>query len=66
MMPAKLATLGLLKLKLFWTEGYDVKIYVYDVTNKFLSRDLNLIVDLVKRSKFHLTSILEGLEQKNR
>ena len=58
MMPAKLATLGLLKLKLFWTEGYDVKIYVYDVTNKFLSRDLNLIVDLVKRSKFHLTSIL--------
>ena len=30
----------------FWNEGYDVITYVNDVTNKFLSRDSNYIVDL--------------------
>ena len=34
-MLAKMATLGLLKVKLFWRKGYDVTISVHDVTNKF-------------------------------
>ena len=47
MMSAKLANLGLLEIKVFWNKGYDVKISVYDVTNKVLSRDWNYIVDEV-------------------
>ena len=39
MMSAKMATLGLLKIKVFWNKGYDVIIYVHDVTNKILSGD---------------------------
>ena len=41
MMSAKMATLGLLKIKVFWNKGYDVIISVNDVTNKTLSRDSN-------------------------
>ena len=41
MMSAKMATLGLLKLKVFWNKGYGVIISVYDITNKILSRDSN-------------------------
>ena len=52
MMSAKLATLGLLKIKVFWNKGYDVIIYVYDVTNKILSRDLIYIVNVIKWPKF--------------
>ena len=52
MIPAKMGTLGLLKIKLFWNKGYDVKIYVHDVTNKILSRDSNQIVYLVIWPKF--------------
>ena len=37
MISAKMATPGLLKIKIFWKIGYDVIISVYDVTNKFLS-----------------------------
>ena len=33
MMLAKLATLGLLKIKLFQNKGYDIIICVHDVTN---------------------------------
>ena len=40
MMSAKMATLALLKIKLFWNKGYDVIISVRDVTNKVLSHDL--------------------------
>ena len=47
MMPAKLATLGLLKIKVFRNKDYDFLISVHDVTNKTLSRDLNYIVDVV-------------------
>ena len=35
MMSAKLATPGLLKIKIFWNKGYDVIILDYDTTNKF-------------------------------
>ena len=46
-MSAKLATPGLLKIKIFQNKGYDVIIPDYDVTNKILSRDSNYIVDVV-------------------
>ena len=52
MMSAKTATLGLLKLKVFWNKIYDAIICIYDVTNKFLSRDWNYIVDVVMWPKF--------------
>ena len=57
MMSAKMATLGLLEIMVFWKKGYDVIICVHDVTNKMLSRDLNYIVDLVMWPKFGNTSI---------
>ena len=57
MMSAKLATLGLLKIKVFWNKGYDVIISVHDVTNKILSRDSNYIVDVVMWPKFGNSSI---------
>ena len=47
MMSAKMATLGLLRMKVFLNESYDVIISVHDVTNKILLRDLNYIVDLI-------------------
>ena len=34
MMSVKLATLGLLKIKVLWNKGYDVIISVHDVTKK--------------------------------
>ena len=45
MMSAKLTTLGLRKIKVFWNE-------VYDVTSKILSRDSNYIEDVVMHPKF--------------
>ena len=47
MMSAKLATLGLLKTKVFSNKGYDVIISVRDLTNKILSRDTNYIIHVV-------------------
>ena len=47
MMSAKLATPGLLKIKMFQNKGYDVIIPDYDVTNKILSCNSNYIVDMV-------------------
>ena len=57
MMPAKMATPGLLKIRVFWNKGYDVIIFVYDVTNKILSRDSNYIIDVVMWPKFGNCSI---------
>ena len=42
-----MAALGLLKIKLFWNEGYDVIISVQDVTNKNSLRESNYIVDML-------------------
>ena len=56
-MSAKMATPDLLKIKVFWTKGYDVIVYVYDVSNKILSRNSNYIVDEVKWPKFGNSSI---------
>ena len=52
MMSAKMATPGLLTIKIFWNKGYDVLISVHDVTNKFLSRGSNYIVNVVMWQKF--------------
>ena len=45
----KLATLGLLKIKVFRNKGYDVMTFVYDFNSKILSSDSNFIVDLVTK-----------------
>ena len=47
MISAKLVTLGLLKIKIFWNKGYDVMISLHDVINNILSRESNYIVDFV-------------------
>ena len=75
MMSAKMATLSLFKIKVFWNKCYDVIISVYDVINKNLSRDSNYIIDVVTWPKFGnsstsmreviITSILFGFDQKN-
>ena len=57
MISTKLVTSGLLKIKVFRSEGYDVMIYVHGVTNKFLSRDSNYIVDMGMWPKFANSSI---------
>ena len=57
MMSAKMATLGLLKIKVFWNKGYDVITSVCDVTNKILSRESNYIADVVMWPKFGNFSI---------
>ena len=57
MISAKLATLGLLKINLFWNKGYDIIISVHDVTNKMLSCDSNDMADMVMWPKFVSSSI---------
>ena len=47
MMSIKMTTPGLLKIKVFCNEDYDVIISVHDVKNKILSRDSNHIIDVV-------------------
>ena len=51
-MLTKTATPGLLRIKVFWTNGFDVIISVHDVTNKILSRDSNYDVNVAMWSKF--------------
>ena len=57
MMPAKMITLGLFKIKAFWNKIYDIIVSVYDVTNKILSDDSNYIVDVLMWPKFGNSSI---------
>ena len=52
-----MATLDLLKVKVFWNKGYDVIISVHDSTNKILSRESNDIVHLAMRPKIGNSSI---------
>ena len=52
MIPAKLATLGLLKIKVFWNKSYDFIISAHDVTYKILTRDSNYMVNVVMWPKF--------------
>ena len=46
-MSAKFATLGLLKINVFWKKYFDVMISAHNVTNKNLSSNTNYIVDMV-------------------
>ena len=46
-MPAKLATLGLFKLKSLWNKDYDIIISVHDVINEILLSEPNYTVDVV-------------------
>ena len=62
MMSAKMATPGFRKIKVFWKKGYDVTIFVNDVTNKILSCDSNHIVDVVTWPKFGGNSIISMRE----
>ena len=74
-MSAKIITLGFLKIKVFWSKGYDVITSFHDITNRILSRDSNYIVDVVVWPKFGnssisireviITSISWGCDQKN-
>ena len=57
MMSAKMANPGLLEITVFWNKGYDLIIFVDDVTNKISSRDSNYIVDLFMWPKFGNSSI---------
>ena len=57
MMSAKIVTPGLLKITVFWNQGYDVIISVDDVTKKILSLDSNYIVDVLICQKFGNCSI---------
>ena len=57
MTSAKLGTLGLLKINVFWNKGYDVLIFLQNLTSKILSRDSNYIVEVVIWPKFDKFSI---------
>ena len=57
MMSAKMATLGLLKIKTFWNKGYDVINYIHEVTNKILLHELNYIADVIVWPRFGYSSI---------
>ena len=56
-MSPKIATLGLLKIQVFWNKDSGVIISVHGVTNKILSRDSNYIVDEIMWPKFGNSSI---------
>ena len=71
MMPAKLATPGLLKINIFWNKSYDVIIPDYDVASNILLSDSNYVADAVLSPKFGnsmreviIRSFLFGFDQK--
>ena len=57
MMSAKIATLGLLKVKVIWNKGYDVIVSVNEFANEILSLDSNHIIDSVMWPKFGNSNI---------
>ena len=57
MMSAKLATLGLLKIKEFWNNNYDVISFDHGITRKIFSRESNYGVDVVMWPKFGSSNI---------
>ena len=56
-MSAKLATPGLLKVKVFWNKGFDVITFGQDVTNTIFKRDENYIINVVIWQRFGNSSI---------
>ena len=59
MMLAKMAALGLYKIKEFWNKDYDVIIFLHDVTNRILSRDSTYIVVMWPKFDNSSTSMRE-------
>ena len=57
MISAKLALLGLLKIKVFRNKGYDITISVQDITNKILSYESYYTVDVAMLPKFGNSNI---------
>ena len=57
-MSAKLVTLSVLKIKIFWNSDYGVIISAHDVTNKILLRDSIYIADVAMWSKFDKSKFL--------
>ena len=53
---AKITTLGLLKIKVFWNKGYDIIIFVQDIMSKTSSLDSSEVVDVVMLPKFDRSS----------
>ena len=58
MMSPKMATPGLLKIKVFLNKRSYIIIFLYGITNKILSLDSNNIVDVAMWPKVIRTSIL--------
>ena len=59
----KLATPGLLSMKLFWNNGYGLIIYVHDVTNKISLRDSDYILDMDIWPNFGNSSISKDFKR---
>ena len=57
MLSGKMATLGLLKIKVFWKKVFDVISYFHDVTKQTWSHDSNCTVDMVMWPTFGNSSI---------
>ena len=51
MVSAKMASLSLLKINVFWNKGYDVITSVHDVTSNIFSCDSIYIVNAIMGSK---------------
>ena len=51
MVSAKMASLSLLKINVFWIKGYDVITSVHDVTSNIFSCDSIYIVNAIMGSK---------------
>ena len=61
MMSAKMSTLGLSEINVFWNKNDDVIVFVCDATNKILSRDSNYIVNVVMCPNFGRISMREDI-----
>ena len=52
MISEKIATLGLPKIKVYWNKWFDVIVSANDVTNRFLLREADYVVNVVVSPKF--------------
>ena len=57
MMSAKLATLDILKIRVYWNKGYNVKIPALDITSKILLGNTNYIVNVAMWPKIGNSSV---------
>ena len=56
-MSTQSATPGFLKMEVFWSKGYDITIFVHDVTNKILTSNSDFVIHMLMWSKFENSSI---------